>query len=170
MVLKGGALKSRGMERFQRQYLERVIRLLLEGKGHEAATLKTEFAEKIRTRAWPIEMLAKSDTLQDSLNQYSKKIEGNARNRSAPYELALRSGRNYQPGDQIRYYITGTKKKVSSYENAKLASEWKPDDRDENVEYYVGKLDELARKYDEFTTSTPDSKTGGGHAGQGELF
>ena len=170
MVLKGGALKSRGMERFQRQYLERVIRLLLEGKGHEAAALKTEFSEKIRTRAWPIEMLAKSDTLQDSLGQYSKKIEGNARNRSAAYELALRSGRNYQPGDQIRYYITGTKKKVSSYENAKLASEWKKDERDENVEYYVGKLDELAKKYDEFTAPAAGSGNKGGHPGQGELF
>ena len=170
MVLKGGALKSRGMERFQRQYLERTIRLLLEGKGQEVAALRTEFTDHIRNRTWPIEMLAKSDTLQDSLNQYSKKIEGNARNRSAPYELALRSGRNYQPGDQIRYYITGTKKKVSSYENAKLASEWKQDERDENVEYYVGKLDELAKKYDEFTVPIVGSGKKGGPIGQGELF
>ena len=169
MILKGGALKSRGMERFQRQYLERTIRLLLEGKGSEAAALKEEFAGKIRGREWPIEMLAKSDTLQDSLGQYSKKIEASARNRSAPYELALRSGRNYQPGDQIRYYITGTKKKVSSYENAKLAAEWKADDRDENVEYYVGKLEELAKKYDEFTVPKEGAAKQSG-AGQGELF
>ena len=33
LILKGGALKSRGMERFQRQFLERMIRLLLEGKA-----------------------------------------------------------------------------------------------------------------------------------------
>ena len=68
-------------------------------------------------------------------------------NRSAAYELALRSGRKHQPGDQIRYYITGDKRKVSGYENAKLAAEFRPDQRDENVEYYVGKLNELVGKY-----------------------
>lgn len=166
MILKGGALKSRGMERFQRQYLERMIRLLLEGRGQEIAALKAEFTDAIRHRTWPIDMLAKSDTLQDSLGQYSKKIEASARNRSAAYELALRSGRNYQPGDQIRFYITGTKKKVSSYEAAKLAAEWNPADRDENVEYYVGKLDELSRKYDEFIPAAAARPA----PGQGELF
>ena len=79
----------------------------------------------------------------------------------------MRSNRNYQPGDQIKYYITGTKKKVSSYENAKLASDWREDARDENVEYYVGKLDELAKKYEEFI---PATEGGESKHGQGELF
>ncbi len=169
LILKGGALKSRGLERFQRQYLERMIRMLLEGRGGEVAALKAEFEGAIRGQAWDITMLAKTDTLQDSLDQYSKKIGAGGRNRSAPYELALRATRRYQPGDQIRYYITGTKKKVSSYENAKLASEWRADARDENVEYYVSKLEELSKKYEEFAGQA----TGGtlkAAAGQGELF
>ena len=163
MILKGGALKSRGMERFQRQYLERMIRLLLEGKPDQVGVLRDEFERAIRERKWDIHMLAKSDTLQDSLGEYRKKIEGSARNRSAPYELAAKSTRNYQPGDQIRYYITGTKKKVSSYESAKLADEWREDARDENVEFYVSKLYELAKKYEEFTGKPAP-------AGQSELF
>ncbi len=166
LILKGGALKSRGLERFQRQYLERMIRMLLEGKGGEVAALKADFERAIRGQAWDISMLAKTDTLQDSLDQYSKKIGAGGRNRSAPYELALRSTRRYQPGDQIKYYITGTKKKVSSYENAKLASEWRADARDENVEYYVSKLEELSKKYEEFIG--PAKEVHG--AGQGELF
>ncbi len=74
LILKGGALKSRGLERFQRQYLERMIRLLLEGKPEEVGAMKTEFERSIRERAWDIHMLAKTDTFQDSLDQYSKKI------------------------------------------------------------------------------------------------
>lgn len=147
LVLKGGALKSRGLEKFQREYLERMIRLLLEGRPGEIPALRAGFEAAIRERRWPIEMLAKTDTLQDSLAQYQKKIEASSRNRSAPYELAARSGRPYQPGDQVRYYITGTKRKVSSYENARLIAEWNPENRDENIEYYAGKLDDLARKY-----------------------
>ncbi len=167
LIMKGGALKSRGMEKFQREYLQRMIRLLLEGKPEEVLELKEEFTEAIRGRKWLIDMLAKSDTLQDSLGQYAKKIEASARNRSAAYELAMNSKRNYQPGDQIKYYITGTKKKVSSYENAKLASDWREDARDENVEYYLGKLDELAKKYEEFI---PAGEGKEGKHGQGELF
>jgi len=74
-----------------------------------------------------------------------------ARNRAAAYELALTSDRNYRPGDQISYYITGTKKNVSAYENSRLAIDWDPQARDENVDYYAAKLDELMKKFAGFT-------------------
>lgn len=154
MILKGAALKSRGMEPFLREYLETLLRLLLEGRPHEAAALRESVATQIRTRSIPIEALAKTETLQDSLASYQKKIGTSSRNRSAAFELALKSGRNHQAGDQIQYYITGTKKKVTAYENARLASDWQPNARDENVEYYIGKLDDLAKKFESFLPKT----------------
>jgi hypothetical protein len=39
------------------------------------------------------------------------------RNAAAPYELALRAERRYQPGDQISYYVTGAKAKVKISDN-----------------------------------------------------
>jgi hypothetical protein len=57
------------------------------------------------------------------------------------------SCRHYKPGDQISYYITATPKKIPAYEAAKLASEFDPEKRDENVDYYVAKLDELVKKF-----------------------
>ena len=69
------------------------------------------------------------------------------RNRAAAYELALSSGRAYKPGDQISYYIKATPKKVAAYEAAKLASDFDPQNRDENVDYYIGKLGELVKKF-----------------------
>jgi DNA polymerase elongation subunit (family B) len=150
LILRGGALKSRGLEKFQRLFMEQTIRLLMQGRSAEIEALRADFEAKIRSRAWPIEWLAKTDTLQDSLGQYSKKIEGSSRNRAAAYELALKSGRKFEPGDQVSYYITGTKKNVSAYENARLVSEWNPAQRDENVEYYAAKLQELAKKFAPF--------------------
>jgi DNA polymerase elongation subunit (family B) len=85
--------------------------------------------------------------LQDSLDKYRAKIAGSARNRAAAYELALASDRNYKPGDQISYYIKATPKKVPAYEAAKLASQFDSENRDENVDYYVAKLDELVKKF-----------------------
>ena len=63
----------------------------------------------------------------------------------------LASGRNYKPGDQISYYIKATPKKVPAYEAAKLASEFDPQNRDENVDYYVAKLDDLTKKFSGLT-------------------
>ncbi len=161
VILKGAALKSRGMEPFLRSYLGDLLRLLLEGRGGDANLLRDELAVSIQDRTIPIAALAKTETLQDSLASYQKKIGASSRNRSAAFELALKSGRDHQAGDQIRHYITGTKKKVTAYENARLLSDWKADARDENVAYYIGKLDDLAKKFSEFL---PDP------AGQGDLF
>jgi DNA polymerase, archaea type len=147
VVIKGGALKSRGLEKFQRVFLEEMIKLIMEGKPEAITDLRDEFEKKIRNREWKIDMLMKTDTLQDSLDKYRAKIAGSARNRAAAYELALASGRNYKPGDQISYYIKATPKKVPAYEAAKLASEFDPKNRDENVDYYVAKLDELVKKF-----------------------
>jgi DNA polymerase elongation subunit (family B) len=147
VVIKGGALKSRGLEKFQRLFLEEMIKLIMEGKPEAIPDLRNQFERKIRNREWKIDMLMKTDTLQDSLDKYRAKIAGSARNRAASYELALASGRNYKPGDQVSYYIKATPKKVAAYEAAKLASDFDPQNRDENVDYYVAKLDELVKKF-----------------------
>jgi len=150
LTLRGGALKSRGLEKFQRVFMEEIIRLLMLGKAGEIEPLRAEFERKIRNREWDIDWLAKTETLQDSLAQYARKIEGSARNRAAAYELATKSSRNYEPGDQVSYYITGTKKTVAAYENSRLASEWDAANRDENIEYYAAKLQELMKKFAPF--------------------
>ena len=158
VVIKGGALKSRGLEKFQRVFLEEMIKLIMEGKPEAVTDLRNEFERKIRNREWKIDMLMKTDTLQDSLDKYRAKIAGSARNRGAAYELALASGRNYRPGDQISYYIKATPKKVPAYEAAKPASEFDPENRDENIDYYVAKLDELVKKFRGLTDVASASK------------
>src|SRR5213078_2612597 len=147
VIIKGGALKSRGLEKFQRVFLEEMIKLIMQGRQEEIAELRDQFEKRIRNGELPIEMLMKTDTLQDSLDKYRAKIAGSARNRAAAYELALASGRGYRAGDQISYYIKATPKKVAAYEAAKLASEFDPQNRDENVDYYISKLGELVKKF-----------------------
>ncbi|PYK30400.1 MAG: DNA polymerase II [Verrucomicrobia bacterium] len=158
VIIKGGALKSRGLEKFQRVFLEEMIKLIMEGKPEAIAGLREDFEKKIRNREWKIDMLMKTDTLQDSLEKYRAKIAGSARNRAAAYELALASGRPYKPGDQVSYYIKSTPKKVAAYEAARLASDFDPANRDENVDYYVRKLDELVKKFSDLTTTASSPK------------
>ena len=159
VIIKGGALKSRGLEKFQRVFLEEMIKLIMQGKQESIGSLREDFEQKIRGRQWNIDMLMKTDTLQDSLDKYRAKIAGSARNRAAAYELALASGRTYKPGEQISYYIKATPKKVAAYEAAKLASEFDPQNRDENVDYYVAKLDELVKKFANVAPAEPKQET-----------
>ena len=69
--------------------------------------------------------------------------------RSASYELAGASSRDYQRGDQISFYVTGEKKKVSVVDNSQLLAD-APPERNENVQYYIGKMEELFKKFSEF--------------------
>jgi DNA polymerase I len=145
--IRGSALRSRGLEKFQRCFLAEALRLTLQDRGDCVPELYRQYREKLRQRQFPLSMLAKTDTLQDSLEMYRQKIARSARNRSAAYELALRSGKNFQPGDRIAYYVTGAGKHVSVYENCRLVSESDPGRRDENLEYYLDKLESLYNKF-----------------------
>jgi len=147
IVIKGAALKSRGLEPFQRSFLREMIRLKLEEKDKQIPALKARYEEAIRERTWPIRELAKTETLQDAPATYSAKLAKDKRARSAVYELALASGRDYRAGDQLSYYVTGDKKSVAVYEKAKLVSQWDPKKRDENVAYYLAKLEALYEKF-----------------------
>jgi DNA polymerase elongation subunit (family B) len=147
IIIKGAALKSRGLEPFQRKFLREMIRLKLEGKEAALPDLKAEYEAAISERRWPIALLAKTETLQDAPATYAAKIEGKGRGRNAAYELALKSGRDYRAGDQLSYYVAGTRKTVQVFAAARLVAEWNPVERDENVPYYVAKLDAL---YDKF--------------------
>ncbi len=147
VTIKGAALKSRGLEPFQRDFLRDVIRFKLEGRERELPALKRQAEEAIRRRQWPIARLAKTETLQDAPATYAAGKGRGDRARSAAYELALRSNREYRAGDQVSYYVTGDRKSVAVHESARLVADWDPTRRDENVAYYAAKLDELYRKF-----------------------
>src|SRR6184192_12665 len=46
VIMKGGALKSRGLEKFQRVFLEEMIKLIMEGKSEAIMNLRDEFERK----------------------------------------------------------------------------------------------------------------------------
>jgi DNA polymerase, archaea type len=145
--IKGSGLRSRGLEPFQREWLEEMLLLLLRDQKENIQQLYERYVDDIEQHRREISWLAKTETLQDSLDAYQAKLKAKKRNSAAVYELALKADRRYQPGDQISYYVTGTKVKVKVNENCKLASAWDPESPDENVEYYKAKLKELFEKF-----------------------
>ena len=146
----GSGLRSRGLERFQRDWMEEMFRCLLTGRPGEVRALTRRCAEAFERHALDVRMFMKTETLQDSLDTYREKRREGRRNPAAAYELAIRSGRSYQPGDQVSYYVAGSGKRVKVHESARLAGEWDPENPDENTEYYKAKLAELEEKFRPF--------------------
>lgn len=154
VTLVGAALKSRGLEPFQRDFIHELVSLLLHGRGSLAGELVERYRKAIENREWPLEKFAKSEILGDSLDVYKRKLSSGSGRRSAAYELAIASGRDYQAGDQVSFYITGDRKKVSVVDNSRLLAD-APPERDENIVYYQDKLDELVKKFSAFIETVP---------------
>ena len=150
LKIKGSGLRSRGLEKFQRVLLEEMISRLLADQKEKIPPLFQRYLEQMARHQWDVKMFMKTEMLQESLEKYREKIRTNARNRSASYELALRSEKRYQPGDHISYYVTGDSEKVQAYDHCKLAREWDPSHPDENIPYYQKKLRDLYEKFSEF--------------------
>jgi DNA polymerase, archaea type len=147
LLVKGSGLRSRGIELFQRLWMEEMFRLLLTGRRDEIPALVKRRQEDFEAHRVPVKQFMKTETLQESPAGYQEKLRGGKRNVSAAYELALRSERPYQAGDQVSYYVTGERQRVKVNEAARLATEWDAAAPDENTAYYVAKLQELYEKF-----------------------
>jgi DNA polymerase elongation subunit (family B) len=150
LTIKGSGLRSRGLEKIQRVFLRELIYLLLRGEPVKIRALYEQYLSKIERHEFDITYLCKTEAISESLASYQQKVKERKRNASALYELALQAEKEHQPGDQISYYVTGTKKNVRVFENCKLASQWDPAHPDENVPHYKAKLEDLYRKFKPF--------------------
>jgi DNA polymerase elongation subunit (family B) len=147
VTLKGSGFRSRGLEPLQRQIIEDVVGLLLAGRGADVKAVIQRWLEELAGRRVAVRLLARTETLQETLETYRERLAAGARNPSAAYELALASGRVVQPGDQISYYVAGRGAHVTVNDHARLLSAWDPRRPDENIEYYQAKALEIWERF-----------------------
>ncbi len=145
--LTGAALKSRALEPFQRKFIMQIVSAKLHGTLQAALDSYEYWRKCISEKTIPLEYLAKSEVLSDSPENYKRKLASGSGRRSAPYELALASGRGFRAGDKVKFYVTGNKAKVPVVGNSRLLSDAPADLRDENTAYYLAKLDALAENF-----------------------
>lgn len=145
--VKGGALKSRGLEPIYRDFITDLIVQIVKGDASGLRDIYRRYVAEIIDGTEPAR-LAKTVNLKDSLETYLNKVE-EGQPRRAAYEIALtmkRAGHRIGKGDRIPYVITGTEKpyKVRSFVAGKHLDWVKPGD--ENKLYYIQKLYGVAVK------------------------
>lgn len=149
LEIAGAALKSRGLEPFQRELMEVLLHALLHQDIAPFFAAYGEAEKAIADGKMPVEKLAKTENLKDSVAVYRKKLADGSGRRSAVYELAAAAKQDYLAGDQLTYYVTGSKAKIPVVGNARLLSD-APEPPDYNRAYYLNKLAELRGKFAEF--------------------
>ncbi|MFA6815191.1 MAG: DNA polymerase domain-containing protein [Lentisphaeria bacterium] len=147
ITMTGGALKSRGLEPFQRNYIRAHISLLLHGREKEIDALYERYISDIENHRLPLRDFAKRETLSTPPAVYAEKLASGKGRKSASYELVLKSEHKHFQGDTVYFYVIGTKKKVTVAESSQLLDDNKDNTRNENVAYYLEKLKQLRDKF-----------------------
>lgn len=148
--LRGSAFRSRGLEPFQRQLIEEVVRLLVTGGRADVKAAVDRWMTDFAARRVPARLFARTETLGETLEAYRERLQAGERTPSAAYELAARSGRLWQPGDQVSYYVAGRGANVAVNECARLLSAWDTTRPDENTEFYQAKVQEIWERFRAF--------------------
>ena len=155
LKFKGSSLVSRSSERFGRRFVREAIQLLLNEDLAALHTLYLATRDRVLAHEWDdVESFSKTETLKETVDRYSADVRAGKRTRAAAYELAIRraeeTGQPVRKGDRISYYIAGVGSQITSFSEARLASQWDPKAPDENTAYYLKRLDEFARKFEPF--------------------
>lgn len=154
-IIKGSGLRSRGVEKYLREFTRDLIELLLAGKSTKVEGLFGEYVARLRSRNLDAAWVARSETLNESPDIYSEKVRLGTRNRSAAFEIALSSGRAYRAGDHVSYYVSGSNKDAAAYEQSRPLSAFDPAHPDINVVYYIEKLRHLKKRFEPFLPKEP---------------
>ncbi|MBM2840592.1 MAG: polymerase region [Bacteroidetes bacterium] len=148
--VKGSSLKSRSMERFGRNYIMQCISCLLNNDVQGLHAQYVGLHHAIDEHKLDVKDFARVEVLRDVPDKYRAEVESGQRNRSAVYEVSIASGKNYRTGDRIAYYITGRDPNIRTFEHCKAVEDWDPNFPDQNVAYYLKRLDEFSEKFSPF--------------------
>lgn len=155
IIIKGSGLRSRGVEPYLREFMRDVIACLLNGTAAAVEQLSAAYVARLRARGLDVAWIARSETLNESPERYREKLRSGSRNHAAAFEVALASGRPYRTGDHVSYYVSGSGKGATAYEQCRPVSAFNPLHPDINVPYYIEKLRHVKKRFEPFLPQEP---------------
>ena len=113
--LTGNTIKSKKLPTYVAEFLDKGLRLLLDGRGHEFLEYYYEYTEKIYNQQIPISKIANKARVKQSIKEYKTHItkktkSGSLMSRQAHMELAIKHNLPVGLGDTIYYVNNGEKK------------------------------------------------------------
>jgi DNA polymerase elongation subunit (family B) len=113
--LVGNSIKSKKMPIYIEEFINKGIRMLLDGNGYGFILYYQEYVDKIYNYQIPLVKIASKSKVKTTVPDYLKKAKmknkaGNPMPKQAHMELVVNNGLSVDLGDTIYYVNTGTKK------------------------------------------------------------
>jgi len=113
--LTGNTIKSKKLQTYVAEFLDKGLRMLLDGKGGEFLDFYYEYVDKLYNRQIPLAKIANKARVKQSIDDYKVHITkttkaGNMMSRQAHMELLIKEGKSPGLGDTIYYVNNGEKK------------------------------------------------------------
>ena len=112
--LTGNSIKSKKLPLYIETFLDKGIKMLLEGNGKSFVEYYYEYLQTIYDKKIPLSKIAQRAKVKLTLDEYKKRLTtktkaGNSMSRMAHMELAIQNGLGVNLGDVILYVNNGTK-------------------------------------------------------------
>ena len=113
--LTGNSIKSKKLQTYVAEFLDKGLRMLLDGKGSEFLDFYYEYVNKIFYKEIPLSKIANKARVKQSLEDYKLHItkttkSGSMMSRQAHMELLLQANKSPGLGDTIFYVNNGERK------------------------------------------------------------
>ena len=113
--LTGNSIKSKKLQTYVAEFLDKGLRMLLDGKGSEFLDFYYEYVNKIFYKKIPLSKIANKARVKQSLEDYKVHItkttkSGSMMSRQAHMELLLQANKSPGLGDTIFYVNNGERK------------------------------------------------------------
>ena len=154
-IIKGSGLRSRGVESYLREFIRDIVEHLLNGTAATVERLFDTYVARLRARGLEVAWIARSEILNESPDTYKEKLRSGTRNHAAAFEVALASDRPYRTGDHVSYYVSGSGKGATAYEQCRPVSAFNAAHPDINVPYYIEKLRHVKKRFEPFLPQEP---------------
>jgi len=169
IILRGSALRSRGIEPYLQRLSDRLIHFLVGETPESPLALVEDYRKRIAARLVPVEELAKGESLSQSPEAYERLIASGGKPRRAAAEAALQMTPRPRMGERVSYYITARSKgRTNDWQRARPLAQYDAESAPYDPDYYIAKLDDWIKRYGAFLGIAPGEAQSG--AVQGELL
>ena len=151
IILRGSALRSRGIEPFLKQLTDQLIRHLLGAGVESPLPLVEDYRRRLLAREVTIAEIAKSEVLGQNPEAYEQFVAGGGKPRRAAAEVALQMNPRPRMGDRVGYFVTAKSKgQTSDWQRARAVADYDPQQNPYDPVYYTKKLDDWLERYGRF--------------------
>lgn len=151
LIIRGSALRSRGMEPFLKELTDGLIKALLGISNENPKALVKAAEAAISSGTMPVEKLAKSENLSQNPDSYLKAINLSKKPRRASLEVALTLDPPPKMGEKVTYFIKeGEKARMPDWQRAVALQHYHAENCIPDPKYYLKKLKDWEKRYADF--------------------